>query len=105
MELHDKWHYKNSRDLVKSFGTLEALGSIYQYPNGYIDSSDFGQNIDNLHEGAIGPYEKQRRLQEMQREATERVLELIEKQLKKKMKRNKKKLKKLMPLIILKMKI
>lgn len=102
--MHDKWHYHNSRNIVKAFGTLDALGSMYQYPNGYIDSSDFGQNIDNLREGAIGPYEKQRKLKELQREATERVLEVLEKKLKKKLKSKKRKLKKLMPLIILKMK-
>ena len=65
------------RFLVTKYGSLDVLGDIYQYPNGAIDTGNFGQNIHNVRHGQIKYYEKQMALDKIKDMILECLIEQI----------------------------
>ena len=69
------------RELVKAYGSLDALGTIHQMPNGAIDTRDFGKNIHDRKIGRIKPDEKKWALRKLENQLAETLARALWKQL------------------------
>jgi hypothetical protein len=78
----DEDHLAKQYSLVDSYGSLNILGRITQFPNGKVDTRDFGQNIHFGYKDKIRPGEKERALNKLQYRLLERLLEILEQRLK-----------------------
>ena len=74
------WLAEHQRKLVTKSGTLEALGTIKQLPNGAIDTSDFGKNIHDKDE-QIMPHEKEMALERIHDKICHFLAEMITKEI------------------------